>query len=513
MKIRSEKCVSCGWCVQDCPVGAITLNNKKAVIDPALCVSCMVCLRVCRYEAVEQEGKAPQATQCRHCPIQCAINPGNLGACQRYINNEGAIFRLDKPLTPKDVGAYTGEAMRHEIREPVVTAIGVGTTYPDCCPAPGIISDTRNGVEVVTVTTEVPLSYSSVLLKIDTDVNLGKEGAAVIFQGRTVGRLETEQYGSKMVHIGGVNTLTGGAAGFAAVRAMVAIANGHPVRLRIEDGARLEVQVGQAPLINGQKGSKMRVGCGSATTGIFASMLVTTADEVLVLDSHITGQLSKHVAGLSAGAKPTGVDIIFPMSTPGRYFGDHGEGWGGTSITDPASLIRSVDMQVAWPGMTILVTETTGQKGAMFAVQSDGSLSPMELTPKARESLEAISATCEPSLVSAMYLGGSGGSARAGVCRYPIKLTQAVHQSKVSVTVGGVPAYVMPGGGISFLVDVGKVKPGSFSWTPTPATICPLEYTMLRADYEAIGGHVEAMKPFVAGQPVIRNGHPEQQNT
>ena len=60
---------------------------------------------------------------------------------------------------------------------------------------------------------------------------------------------------------------------------------------------------------------------------------------------------------------------------------------------------------------------------------------------------------------------------------------------------------MLPGGGITFMVDVERVKAGSFYWTPTPATICPLEYTMELKDYEKMGGHVEAMKPYQAKKP------------
>ena len=123
------------------------------------------------------------------------------------------------------------------------------------------------------------------------------------------------------------------------------------------------------------------------------------------------------------------------------------------------------------------------------------------MTDGARFALKTIEDSCEPSLVSAMYTGGSGGSARAGVTKFPIKLTRAVHESRANLTIGGAPAFVMPGGGISFMVDVNKVKSGSFYWTPTPATICPIEYTMELKDYKAIGGHLEAMKPFKARAP------------
>jgi hypothetical protein len=207
------------------------------------------------------------------------------------------------------------------------------------------------------------------------------------------------------------------------------------------------------------------------------------------------------VAGNYAGVKPAGISLKFKKSTPGRYFGDHGQGWGGTSITSPEDIVDSVDMAIAREGMTLLITETTGQNGAMFKVDSQGGLVSIPMTDKAKRALKTIEDSCEPSLVSAMYTAGSGGSARAGVTKFPIKLTRAVHESKANLTIGGAPTFIMPGGGISFMVDVGRVKSGSFYWTPTPATICPVEYTMELEDYQAIGGHVGAMKPFKAQDP------------
>ena len=55
--------------------------------------------------------------------------------------------------------------------------------------------------------------------------------------------------------------------------------------------------------------------------------------------------------------------------------------------------------------------------------------------------------------------------------------------------------FVLPGGGINFMVDAGKVVDHGFTWVPTPATVAPVEYTMTRADYEAIGGHMDQIKP------------------
>ena len=46
----------------------------------------------------------------------------------------------------------------------------------------------------------------------------------------------------------------------------------------------------------------------------------------------------------------------------------------------------------------------------------------------------------------------------------------------------------MPGGGINFLVDVGAMRWRPFTWTPSPAVVAPLEYTMLNETYQGLGG-------------------------
>jgi NAD-dependent dihydropyrimidine dehydrogenase PreA subunit len=496
MEIDFEKCNGCGYCVRDCPVDAVKMVKKKAVINDHWCTNCGVCMRVCESDAVIAAEIIPEgAIECDACPIQCWIQPGYIGACHRYRNESGKLIRLTPLHTYADVKQIVGRECKESIRKPLITAIGAGTTYPDCKPAPNIMRAKRRGVDVVTVVTEVPFSYSSIIVKIDTDIPIGKEGDRIFVGKREVGMMETEQYGSKMLHIGGVNRLTG-KNGFVIARTITDIANQKRVKLKIENGSRLEIQVGHAPVINGKKATKMRVGCGSATMGLFAPLLKNAADEAIIIDSHITGQMSRHVAGVYAGAKPSGIRLKFEESTPGRYFGDHGDGWGGTSITDAEDVISTIDMNIARKGMTILITETTGQNGVMLKVGTKGTLNEIGLSKKAKAALKAISDSCEPSRVSAIYTAGAGGSARAGVTKYPIKLTKAVHAAKAHLTVGGAPGFVLPGGGISFMVDIERVKIGSFYWTPTPATICPLEYTMELKDYKDMGGHVEAMKPF-----------------
>jgi hypothetical protein len=314
--------------------------------------------------------------------------------------------------------------------------------------------------------------------------------------------VETEEYGSKMLAIGGVNRLTG-KAGFAAARAVAALANREALELKVKGGADLRVQVGRPPVIDGRKVTKMRVGCGSATAGLFATFFQEAADEVIVLDSHITSLFTHHTAGRFLGRSPSGIDLSFKRSTPGRYFGRHGNGWGGTDITNPLEIIAKTDPAHTPPGTTLLITETTGELAAMFRREKSGHWAPMPLTPKARDAIQAIAETCQESRVSAFYVGGAGGSARAGVTRYPLRLTRAVHARKAHLTCGGAPVFLLPGGGITFYVDVEHVPAGAFTWVPTPATVAPVEYTMRRDDYEKMGGHVAAVQPFSALKPRV----------
>ena len=54
-KIDSEKCISCGACAGECPVGCISQGDGKFVIDESACIGCGSCKNVCPVDApVEQ---------------------------------------------------------------------------------------------------------------------------------------------------------------------------------------------------------------------------------------------------------------------------------------------------------------------------------------------------------------------------------------------------------------------------------------------------------------------------
>jgi len=478
--IDIELCKGCGICSKECPNKAILIKDKKAYIQDS-CTGCGICTRVCLFNAAAKISEIKEgAVKCTSCPVQCEVLEGYTGACQRYRNDRGQLIRNRKLVTDVAPGG------------PLITAVGAGTAYPCCRPAPHIVQDTIDGVEMVTVVTEAPLSYSGIKVKIDTNLFVGEEGTKVKRNGKVIGMVDTEEYGSKMLSIGGANLLTG-KDGFIVARTIVEIANGERVTLKVENNT-LELQVGWPPIINGVEDTKMRVGCGSATIGMFAVKLKEVVDEAIILDHHVVGLLSEHMAGESVGMSWSGVIPNARRSTRGRYFGEHGQGWGGTNIENPKDAIKSVDMSLAKQGIKVLVTETTGRMAALFEVQIDGSVFEIPMTDEVKSAVDAIRDTCENARVSALYVGGTGGSARAGVAVNPLKVTQAVHNREAILTIGGAEVFVLPGGGINFMVDVEKVVPKAFTWVPTPATVAPVEYTMPLKKYEEIGGHIQAIK-------------------
>ncbi len=450
------------------------------------------------------------AIRCDACPVLCYIKPGRVGACDRYANHDGQIVRVDPHVVLDQTVSAGGAVVPFLGRgrewdgsivsgpETFVTAIGAGTTYPDYKPAPFIISSEVEGVDMVTVVTEGIFSYCGVKVKIDTDRFLGPERNLVRVQGEPIGHVTTSEYGSQMLSLGGVHHLTGGtkSEGNVTCEALLNLCNGKAVELSIDEGAKVIVQAGKPPVVNDVMEERMRVGCGSATIGMFAKQWLGKVDDVVVVDDHITGVLSEHQAGKLLGIPETGIKLRGRRSTPGRYFrvAEPGTAWGGTNITDPLSILSEFNPKAAWRGLRMLMVSTTGEHYAYFEL--DEGLRPVEkdLPAALRESVARIKENCEPALSTVLFMGGAGGSLRAGVTENPVKLTRSVKDALTRVTCGGAPVYVWPGGGITFMVDVTRMPENAFGYVPTPALVAPIEFTLKLSDYVALGGYADSVR-------------------
>ncbi|MBA89805.1 MAG: 6-hydroxynicotinate reductase [Phyllobacteriaceae bacterium] len=449
--------------------------------------------------------------RCDACPVMCYIAEGRAGACDRYANEAGRIVRVD-PVTILDrrlaagdeVIPFQGQDWNGELFSDdagFLTAIGAGTTYPDFKPAPFIVSREIEGADVVTVVTEAIFSYCGLKVKIDTDRHIGPEAATVRAGGEAIGHVMTSEYCSQMLSLGGVHHLTGGSKseGRVTCETLLTLANGEAAELAIDGGSTVIVQAGAAPVVDGKPETRMRVGCGSATIGMFASQWQGLVDEVVVVDDHITGVVSEHQAGKVIGWADTGIRIKGRKSTPGRYFrvAEPGLGWGGTDIEDPLVILGEWKREKgARPGLTLLMVSTTGEQSAYYVLDDD--LKPVRrpMPETLQPSVRLIEENCEPALCSVLFMGGAGGSLRSGVTRNPVRLTRSVHEGRTRVTFGGAATCLWPGGGITVMADVLDLPARSFGSVPTPALVAPLEFTMTRDEFRALGGHDEAVRDF-----------------
>jgi 6-hydroxynicotinate reductase len=449
--------------------------------------------------------------RCDACPVLCRIRPGRDGACSRYANRDGMLVRTDPVLlmahTIDEDGKlvkfagpaedWTGDMLRPE--NTFVSGIGAGTTYPDYKPAPFIVGSHHNGVDTVTVVSEAIFSYCGIKVKIDTDRHLGPERAAITCEGEEIGHVTTAEYGSQMLSIGGVRHLTGGSKkeGNITCQSMLTLCNKGVLDISIEGGSDLTIQAGKAPIVNGVEEERMRVGCGSATIGIFAQQWHGHVDEVVVVDDHITGVLTEHQAGKCLDMPASGIRVGGRKSTAGRYFqvANPGTGWGGTDISDPLTILKSIDPKKAWPGLRLLFTSTTGEDALYCILDENLVPRPAEMPSQVRHTIDLIGENCEPSLTTILFMAGAGGSLRAGVTRNPVRLTRSVSDQISRVTMGGAPVYVWPGGGITIMVDVLRMPDHSFGYVPTPAIVAPIEFTMPEDVYAANGGHIGEIIP------------------
>jgi hypothetical protein len=379
-----------------------------------------------------------------------------------------------------------------------VSGIGSTTTYPDYKPAPFIVASRHEGVDMVTVVTEGIFSYCSFKVKIDTDRYLGPEQATVRHRGEAVGHVSTIEYGSQFLALGGVHHLTGGSKkeGRVACEMMMALGNREPVELQIEGGAAVVVAADKPPIVDGVEEQRMRVGCGSATIGIFAPQWFGHADEVVVSTTTSPACSPSTRPASSSTWRLRGIAVRGRKSTPGRYFqvANPGSGWGGTDISTRSPSSKG------WDG-------GTGAAGPAHADGLDHRRGRRLVRPRRRRScrgrrdaaevrrvVERIGENCEPSLCSVLYVAGAGGSLRAGVTDNPVRLTRSIKSLLVNVTCGGAPVYVWPGGGITVMVDVAKMPAASFGSVPTPAIVSPIEFTMRLDDYRALGGHMDRVQ-------------------
>ncbi|MDP8201833.1 MAG: 4Fe-4S binding protein [Candidatus Tenebribacter burtonii] len=55
--INGEDCIGCGLCVENCPIGTISIENGVAEIDMVNCIHCGICHDICPKDAVKHDSE------------------------------------------------------------------------------------------------------------------------------------------------------------------------------------------------------------------------------------------------------------------------------------------------------------------------------------------------------------------------------------------------------------------------------------------------------------------------
>lgn len=114
-----NKCTGCTLCVRSCPFGAITMANKKAVIDMAKCTLCGACVPVCKFSAIELKKDTAPATKdlssYKDVWVFCEQKKGIIQSISFELLGEGK--KLAKKLGVKLCAVILGHGIESKIEE------------------------------------------------------------------------------------------------------------------------------------------------------------------------------------------------------------------------------------------------------------------------------------------------------------------------------------------------------------------------------------------------------------
>ena len=115
IRVLKDKCKGCKLCIKACPFGAITMDEKLAVIDVHKCNLCSACVPVCKFVAIEmQKISAPtkDLSAYKDVWVFCEQRKGKVQSVAWELLGEGG--RLAKKLGCNLCGVLIGSNVEKE---------------------------------------------------------------------------------------------------------------------------------------------------------------------------------------------------------------------------------------------------------------------------------------------------------------------------------------------------------------------------------------------------------------
>ena len=109
-KVKTDKCVGCGSCMRNCAHGAISIVDKKAVIDRDKCAGCGRCIGACPFDAMAYIGDSSvEITSKKMAEYAMAVLDGRENFHINIVNNVSPYCDChaenDVPIVP-NVGMF-----------------------------------------------------------------------------------------------------------------------------------------------------------------------------------------------------------------------------------------------------------------------------------------------------------------------------------------------------------------------------------------------------------------------
>ena len=273
-------------------------------------------------------------------------------------------------VSPSSRGSEAGTASWSTASGAFVTGIGAGTTYPDYKPAPFIVSSKHRRRRHGHRRDRGHLQ----LLRRQGEDRHRPPSRARAGGGARRGRGDRPRHHRRIRLADAVarrraspdrRPQEGGRRHLR--RAARRCATSEPVELAIDGGATVVVQAGKPPVVNGKREERMRVGCGSATIGMFAPQWHGPCRRGgrgrrphHRRAVRAPGRpLPRHEARRHPRARPHARRPAAISRSPSRASA-------GAAPTSPIrwrSSRRSIPSR-RWPGLTLLMVSTTGEQFA-----------------------------------------------------------------------------------------------------------------------------------------------------